>query len=180
MSVLQALSLAGGLGPTPAPQNARILRGGEPKRTEIAVNVNQILKRQAAGRGASCPTISSSFPPAPARKSPLRTLEAVIHDCTEDLILVRRVADLVEQEWINRSTSKFPGFPWLPSNGRNAGESTREFSGFACVVESDSHRKWTVCALMLGCGLARGFTCSRCRLTGHAPRIEVEPRNEYF
>jgi polysaccharide export outer membrane protein len=49
MSVLQALALAGGLGPQAAGQNARILREKEPgaARMEIGVNVKQILSGKA-------------------------------------------------------------------------------------------------------------------------------------
>jgi polysaccharide export outer membrane protein len=45
VSVLQALSLAGGLGRTAKPENARIIREvpGEPKPREIAVNIQHIL-----------------------------------------------------------------------------------------------------------------------------------------
>ena len=49
LSVLRALSLAGGLGRTAKPQKARIIRGvpGEPKPQEIAVNIKQILNGKA-------------------------------------------------------------------------------------------------------------------------------------
>jgi len=48
-SVLRALSLAGGLGRTAMPQKARIIRKvlGEPKLSEIAVNIKQILSGKA-------------------------------------------------------------------------------------------------------------------------------------
>jgi len=48
VSVLQALSLAGGLNRTSSPGNARILRGREGKRVEIAVNLKRILSGKAA------------------------------------------------------------------------------------------------------------------------------------
>jgi polysaccharide export outer membrane protein len=50
LSVLRALSLAGGLGRTAKPQHARIIRGspGEAKPEEIAVNVKQMLNGKAA------------------------------------------------------------------------------------------------------------------------------------
>jgi polysaccharide export outer membrane protein len=46
LSVLQALSLAGGLAPQAAPQNAKLLRPvpGGAKRTEVAVNLRKILE----------------------------------------------------------------------------------------------------------------------------------------
>jgi polysaccharide export outer membrane protein len=49
VSVLMALSLAGGLGRTAKPDKARIIRNvpGEPKPREIAVNLNQILSGKA-------------------------------------------------------------------------------------------------------------------------------------
>ncbi len=49
ISVLRALSLAGGLGRTAKPQKARIIRGspGEPKPLEIAVNVRRIFNGKA-------------------------------------------------------------------------------------------------------------------------------------
>jgi len=48
-SVLRALSLAGGLGRTAMPQKARIMRKvlGEPKLSEIAVNIKQIVSGKA-------------------------------------------------------------------------------------------------------------------------------------
>jgi polysaccharide export outer membrane protein len=49
LSVLRALSLAGGLGHTAKPQHARIIRGspGEAKPEEIAVNIKQMLNGKA-------------------------------------------------------------------------------------------------------------------------------------
>ena len=49
LSVLRALSLAGGLGNTAKPQKARIIRSvpGEPKPQEIAVNIKQIFAGKA-------------------------------------------------------------------------------------------------------------------------------------
>ena len=43
VSVLQALSLAGGLSHTAAPGNSRILRGTLGKRTEVPVDLKRIL-----------------------------------------------------------------------------------------------------------------------------------------
>jgi polysaccharide export outer membrane protein len=51
VSVLQALSLAGGLNHTAAPGNARILRGSVGKRTELAID----LKRVLSGKSADVP-----------------------------------------------------------------------------------------------------------------------------
>jgi polysaccharide export outer membrane protein len=49
LSVLRALSLAGGLGKTAKPQKARIIRSvpGEPRPQEIAVNIKQIFAGKA-------------------------------------------------------------------------------------------------------------------------------------
>ena len=49
VSVLRAVSLAGGLGRTAKPDKARIIRevSGEPKLREIAVNIPQILSGKA-------------------------------------------------------------------------------------------------------------------------------------
>ena len=49
VSVLRAVSLAGGLGRTAKPEKARIVRevSGEPKHTEIPVNIQQILAGKA-------------------------------------------------------------------------------------------------------------------------------------
>ncbi len=53
ISVLMALSLAGGLGRTAKPDKARIIRGvpGEPKPQEIAVNLKRILNGRAEDIG---------------------------------------------------------------------------------------------------------------------------------
>jgi len=50
VSVLRALSQAGGLGKTAKSQKARIIREvpGDPKLSEIAVNIDQILSGKAA------------------------------------------------------------------------------------------------------------------------------------
>ena len=52
ISVLMALSMAGGLGRTAKPDKARIIRSipGEPKPREVAVNLSQILKGKLEGR----------------------------------------------------------------------------------------------------------------------------------
>jgi polysaccharide biosynthesis/export protein len=53
VSVLMALSMAGGLGRTAKPDKARIIRSipGEPKPREVAVNLSQILKGKAEDVG---------------------------------------------------------------------------------------------------------------------------------
>ena len=53
ISVLMALSMAGGLGRTAKPDKARIIRSipGEPKPREVAVNLSQILKGKAEDIG---------------------------------------------------------------------------------------------------------------------------------
>jgi polysaccharide export outer membrane protein len=88
MSVLQALSLAGGLGATPAPQNARILRGSNEKRKEIAVDVRNILDGKHADV-ALLPDDILFIPSSTSKKVAIRTLEAVIQTAT-GLVIWRR------------------------------------------------------------------------------------------
>jgi polysaccharide biosynthesis/export protein len=88
MSVLQALSLAGGLGLTPAPQNARILRGGNEKRKEIAVDVSHILNGKHEDV-ALLPDDILFIPSSTSKKVAIRTLEAVIQTAT-GLVIWRR------------------------------------------------------------------------------------------
>lgn len=79
ISVLQALSLAEGLGHTAAPQDARILRltPGAPRRTEIPVDVKKIL----AGKENDVPLEPDDILFVPGSKSKnlvLRSLEAAV------------------------------------------------------------------------------------------------------
>ena len=79
MSVLQAMSIAGGLGKTAKSKEAKILRvnPGVPKRTEVAVNLKDML----AGKmdDVSMQAEDILFVPNSAGKTlALRTLETVI------------------------------------------------------------------------------------------------------
>ncbi len=80
LSVLQALSLAGGLDRAAAPQNARILRpapGDSGNRTEIAVNLKKILTGQAGDLPLQSEDIL--FVPSSApKKAVARAAEAAI------------------------------------------------------------------------------------------------------
>jgi len=79
MSVLQSVSLAGGLHPTAAPQNSRILRtaAGSTERTEIPVDVKKILTGKAADRQLQ-PDDILFIPSSRAQKMGVRALEAAI------------------------------------------------------------------------------------------------------
>jgi polysaccharide export outer membrane protein len=79
MSVLQALSLAGGLMPTSAPKNTRLLRmePGKPSRNEIAVDLKAIL----AGKSGDLtlkPDDILFVPSNTGKKVALRVVEAAI------------------------------------------------------------------------------------------------------
>jgi polysaccharide export outer membrane protein len=79
LSVLQALSLAGGLGRTAAPHNARILRAsaGSPKRAEIPVDLKKIL----AGKKPDVPLEPEDIlfvPSSTGKTVALRSLEAAL------------------------------------------------------------------------------------------------------
>ncbi len=87
LSALKALSLAGGLGPSAAPQNARILRpapaGGN--RAEIAVNLKKIL----ASQSSDVPLQSEDIlfiPPSGPKKALARAVEAAIQVTTGVII----------------------------------------------------------------------------------------------
>ena len=79
MSVLNALSLAEGLGPTPAPQNSRILRTvpGTQQRTEIPVNLNKVLSGKAENIDLQANDILL-IPTSNAKKAGLRAIEAAL------------------------------------------------------------------------------------------------------
>lgn len=83
LSALQVLSLAEGLNKTAAPERAMILRSvpGSKTRTEIAVNVKQLLQ----GSGADVPLQPQDIlfiPNSKAKSITYRTLEAVIQTAT--------------------------------------------------------------------------------------------------
>ena len=79
MSVLNALSLAEGLGPTPAPQNSRILRTvpGTQQRTEIPVNLKKVLDGKAENIDLQANDILL-IPTSNAKKAGLRAIEAAL------------------------------------------------------------------------------------------------------
>jgi polysaccharide export outer membrane protein len=79
ISVLQALSMAEGLDRTAAAAKATILRGGSssPSRTEIPVNVKNILE----GKASDVPLLANDIlfiPNSAAKSASLRTLEAIL------------------------------------------------------------------------------------------------------
>lgn len=79
VSILQALSMAEGLGPTPAAQNSKILRPvkGSTQRREIPVDVKKILKGKAEDV-ALRPNDILFVPSSTPKKAARRALEAVI------------------------------------------------------------------------------------------------------
>jgi len=79
MSVLQAVSMAEGLGPAPDPKHAKILRltPGADQRTEIPVDLKRILQ----GKGGDVPMQGNDIlfiPDSTGRKVALRVMEAAI------------------------------------------------------------------------------------------------------
>jgi len=79
LSVLQALSLAGGLGGTASPQNSRILRPSPSasNRTELAVDLKKIL----AGKAQDLPLQPEDIlfvPASTPKKAAIRAIEAAI------------------------------------------------------------------------------------------------------
>jgi len=82
LSVLQVLSLAGGLAPTPAPEKSRVIRaGGSGEKTEIAVDVRDILNGKHADVMLQ-PDDILFIPSSATKKAALRTVEAVIQTAT--------------------------------------------------------------------------------------------------
>lgn len=79
ISVLNALSMAEGLGPTPAPQNARILRTqpGTQERREIRVNLKKVLDGKAENIDLEANDILL-VPTSNAKKAGLRAVEAAL------------------------------------------------------------------------------------------------------
>jgi polysaccharide export outer membrane protein len=90
LSVLQALSLAGGTDRAASPKNARILRAvdGTSNRTEIAVDLGRIL----AGQAGDVPMQSEDilFVPASAPKKALARAAESALQVTTGLIIYRR------------------------------------------------------------------------------------------
>jgi polysaccharide export outer membrane protein len=87
VSVLQALAMAEGLAPTPAPKNSRVLRdaAGQPHRTEIPVNVSKIIANQAEDIALRANDILY-IPTSTQKKVAIRTLEAAVQVGTGVLI----------------------------------------------------------------------------------------------
>lgn len=83
LSVLQALSSAEGFGPTPAPQNAKIVRlsPGSTARTEIPVDLNKVLAGKAEDI-AMRPNDILVVPPSGPKKAAARITEAAIQAAT--------------------------------------------------------------------------------------------------
>jgi polysaccharide export outer membrane protein len=90
LSALQALSLAGGLDRTAAPQNARILRlpPGGGNRAEIAVNLKQIMAGQTGDVALQAEDILL-IPSSAPKKALSRAAEAAVQ-ITTGLIIFRR------------------------------------------------------------------------------------------
>lgn len=87
MSVLQALSLAGGLGPEASPQKAKILReqAGATKREEIPVDLKKILagtQEDFAMKSEDILFVPSSLP----KKAGIRAAQAVLETTTGVII----------------------------------------------------------------------------------------------
>jgi polysaccharide export outer membrane protein len=83
ISVLQALASAEGLGPTPAPQDARIVRiiPGQTERKEIPVDLRKIQAGQAEDV-AMKPNDILVVPPSGPKKAAARAIEAAIQTVT--------------------------------------------------------------------------------------------------
>jgi len=83
ISVLQVLSMAEGLSPTAAPQNARILRaspdGGE--RVEIAIDLRKVWEGKAKDEGLQANDVLF-IPSSASKKVATRTIEAAIQTLT--------------------------------------------------------------------------------------------------
>lgn len=90
ISVLQALASAEGLGPTPAPQNAKIVRlsPGNKERTEIPVDLRKIQEGKAEDV-AMRPNDILVVPPSGPKKAAARITEAAIQTAT-GIIIWRR------------------------------------------------------------------------------------------
>jgi|SRR5579883_385364 len=87
ISALQALAEAEGLGPTPAPQSAKIMRlvPGQAGRTEIPVNLSKVQEGKAEDI-AMRPNDILVIPPSGPKKAALRATEAAIQTVTGVII----------------------------------------------------------------------------------------------
>lgn len=83
ISVLQAVSMAEGYGPAPAPQSAKIVRivPGSSARQEIPVNLKKILAGKAEDIGLR-PNDILVVPPSASKKAMVRALEAAVQTAT--------------------------------------------------------------------------------------------------
>jgi len=83
VTVLQALARAEGFGPTPAPQNSKIVRlnPGSNERHEIAVDLRKIIEGKAEDI-AMRPNDILVIPPSGAKKIAARAMEAAIQTAT--------------------------------------------------------------------------------------------------
>ena len=83
LSALQALSLAGGLMPTAAPKNTRLLRveAGQSSRTEIQLDLKSILAGKSVDVGLKSEDILF-IPSNTAKKAAVRAIEAIIQTGT--------------------------------------------------------------------------------------------------
>ena len=83
VTVLQALSTAEGFGPTPAPQNAKIIRivPGSGERKEIPVDLKKMLAGTTEDM-AMRPNDILVVPPSGSKKLGMRVLEAAIQAAT--------------------------------------------------------------------------------------------------
>jgi polysaccharide export outer membrane protein len=90
ISALQALAGAEGFGPTPAPQNAKIMRlvPGQPGRAEISVDLRKVQEGRAEDI-AMRPNDILVVPPSGPKKAALRATEAAIQAVT-GIIIWRR------------------------------------------------------------------------------------------
>ncbi len=89
VTVLQALALAGGLERSAAPKNARILRrSGDADRTEIAVNLKQILEGKQGDVNMQ-PDDILFVPSSVPKKAALRAAEAAVQAAT-GMVIWRR------------------------------------------------------------------------------------------
>jgi polysaccharide export outer membrane protein len=90
LSVLQVLSLAGGLDTTAAPKDTRILRpvAGSPNRMEIPLNLSKIMSGQAEDLGLR-PEDILFIPTSMPKKAFARAAEAALQIST-GLVLYRR------------------------------------------------------------------------------------------
>jgi len=87
ISVLQAVSMAEGFGPAPAPQASKIVRvvPGTKARQEIPVNLRKVLAGKAEDIGLR-PNDILVVPPSGSKKAAVRALEAAVQTATGVII----------------------------------------------------------------------------------------------